>query len=168
MFMYLNESRSISIKKGTQLQSEGDKRIQSYYVVKGLLRSYIIDEKGKEHIFMFAPEGWIIGDLNALSNNDYTKLYIDALEDSEIIPLPNEIDLPSEDLKKGVLKLARRAGVLQNRILVQMSSSSEERYHFFVETYPHLFNRIPLKMIASYLGIAPQSLSRIRNQLTKA
>lgn len=162
----LNSLQNIS--KGTIIQSAGTKKLQSYYVVRGLLRSYIIDEKGKEHIFMFAPEEWVIGDLDALSNNTHTKLYIDALEDSEIIPIPNEINLPSTELKKGLIKLAKRAGVLQNRILMQMSSSSEERYHSFIDTYPVLFNRVPLKMIASYLGIAPQSLSRIRNKLSKS
>lgn len=158
-----------TIKKGEMLQMAGDKPMKAYHVKKGLLRSYIIDEKGKEHIFMFAPEGWIVGDMDAASQNAPSKLFIDALEDTELVIIEQRLDdFTLEELQNNVMKIIRRAGVLQNRVLMLMSSSAEERYQHFIDVYPQLLNRVPQKMIASYLGITPQALSRIRAEMAKS
>ncbi len=157
------------VKKGTIIQREGSLQLNSYAVVKGLLRSYIIDENGKEHIYMFAPEGWIIGDSHAAFIHGETRIFIDALEDSEITTLDLTIDnLSTEELKISLEKALRRLGVLQNRVLMQMSSSAWDRYQHFVEIYPDLLARVPQRMIASYLGITPQALSRIRGEWAKS
>ncbi|RJE74146.1 Crp/Fnr family transcriptional regulator [Reichenbachiella sp. MSK19-1] len=159
----------IRVKKGEILQMAGKSQAQSYAVVKGLLRSYMIDQKGKEHIFMFAPEGWIIGDIHAASSQTSTRLFIDVLEDSEIVPIRRSIDeLSLEDLKYGLVKALKRVGVLQNRVIMQMSSSAWERYQYFIDVYPDLLSRVPQKMIASYLGITPQALSRIRGEWARS
>lgn len=153
------------IKKGTILQKEGNYQFKSYAVKKGLLRSYMIDKQGKEHIFMFAPEGWIISDFYAAFNGAKTQLFIDVIEDSQVIEINKTInDLSTEQLKIGLQKALKRVGVLQNRIVMQMSSSAWDRYQYFIEIYPDLYSRIPQKMIASYLGITPQALSRIRSE----
>lgn len=73
-----------TVPKGKILQRTGDKSVKAFFVNKGLLRSYTIDENGKEHIFMFAPEDWLITDVELLSNHSEAMLYIDALEESEI------------------------------------------------------------------------------------
>ena len=161
-----------SIKKGTVLQSSGDEGHYSYFVREGLLRSYTIDEKGKEHVFMFAPEGWVIGDIESHTFDKPTVLYIDALEDCEIDVIDasffNFIDeLPSDALKSQVVKLQRRVSVLQHRVLMLLSANAAERYQEFIKTYPNITQRAPQKMIASYLGVTPEALSKIRGAIAK-
>lgn len=156
------------VKKGTIIQHAGDTSLNSYFVKEGLLRSYIIDDKGKEHIFLFAPEGWIAGDAYAVIQQNETQLFIEAIEDSEVYIIKDTLeDISFEDLKIGVQKILNRVGVLQNRVLMQMSSSAQERYQHFLDVYPGLTQRVPQRMIASYLGITPQALSRIRSNWPK-
>ena len=72
------------IKRKQLLQRKGDTHSKAYFVRKGLLKSYVLDEKGKEHIFMFAPENWIVTDINSVTNYGQTELFIQAIEDSEV------------------------------------------------------------------------------------
>lgn len=160
------------VKKGMTLQVSGENGLRSFFVKKGLLRSYIIDHKGKEHVYMFAPEGWIIGDVVSYSFETPTELYIDALEDSEIevidSKLIGEIDkLPKEALIQQINKLSRRVAVLQHRVLMLMSAKAADRYKEFLKTYPNIVQRVPQKMIASYLGITPEALSKIRGEMAR-
>ncbi|MEL6255715.1 MAG: Crp/Fnr family transcriptional regulator, partial [Bacteroidota bacterium] len=121
--------REIKIVKGQFLQKEGEYNTKGYIVKSGLLRSYSIDAKGKEHIFMFAPENWIIADTTP--PHLPSELYIDALEDTlAIVFKKGEEDNPD------VQKLFSRLNVLQKRIIMLMSASSIERYEHFIETYP--------------------------------
>ena len=132
-------------------------------VHKGLLRSFFVDEGGKEHTFMFAPEGWIIADLEASGFGRATRLAIEALEESEVElrPMLDRV-LEAQDAESQFKLMHRRAGALQRRVLMMMSTSALERYEFFLETYPQLGGRISQKLIASYLGITPQALSKLR------
>ena len=149
--------KRIEVKKGQILQRKGDLNSKVYQVEKGLLRSYAISDKGKEHIYMFAPEGWIIAD-NAYPDEP-CDLFIDALEDSILIK--KEKDIHEEH---DVLKLLKRMSVLQKRVVRLMSASAVERYEHFIETYPDIVQRVPQKMIASYLGITPEALSTVRSK----
>jgi hypothetical protein len=106
---------------------------------------------------MFAPEGWIIGD--NVSPEEPTTLFIDALEDSEVIVAVKDIDQ-----ENNAKKLLKRIEVLQQRIIQLMSSTALERYEHFVETYPDLSRRIPQRMIASYLGVTPEALSKVKRE----
>lgn len=172
-FQSLNlDQKKISVKKGTILQFQGDTVLRFYKVEKGLLRSYVLDEKAKEHTFLFAPEKWLIGDVHAFSKNLATELFIDALEDSELIVVntsrvEQNSQLTLEEYKVEFDKLLNRVGVLQERILMQMSSSALSRYQHFVRTYPDLAGRVSQKMIASYLGITPEALSKVRSDWMK-
>ncbi|MEM8901791.1 MAG: Crp/Fnr family transcriptional regulator [Bacteroidota bacterium] len=148
------------IQKGEILQAKGEINTKAYFVEKGLLRSYSIDEKGREHIFMFAPEGWIVGD--STLPEDPCELYIDALEDSEVIPLYKDVETTHDSTK-----LFNRLRVLQKRVIMLMSATALERYEHFLETYPDIVQRVPQRMIASYLGITPEALSNIKNQFRK-
>lgn len=164
--------RQKSVKKGTILQARGDQRHLSFFIRSGLLRSYTIDEKGKEHVFMFAPEGWVVGDLESHTFDTPTVLFIDALEDSEIDIIDTKTftlidDMPKEVLLEQVNKLVRRVSVLQNRVLMLMSANAADRYQEFIKTYPNVTQRVPQRMIASYLGITPEALSKIRGELAK-
>ncbi|MCP4522424.1 MAG: Crp/Fnr family transcriptional regulator [Cytophagales bacterium] len=165
-------SKTKSFKKGEFVQKAKDTNATSIYVKKGLLRSYIIDSSGKEYIYTFASEGWILGDLEALEFNSPVQLFIDCIEDSEVIFFNKEClfndDLPKEKLVKNIQLLFRRIGRLQRRVLMLMGAPAEERYKYFLEIYPELPNRIPQKMIASYLGIMPQTLSKIRSNLSQS
>lgn len=145
----------LAIKKGQILQRKGDINTKVYQVESGLLRSYSIDEKGKEHIFMFAPEDWLMAD-NVPADLP-ADLFIDALEDTVVIA-------GAKDFDKGhnTVKLIKRIGALQKRVIMLMSASAAERYEHFLITYPHISQRVPQRMIASYLGITPETLSRVR------
>lgn len=152
--------KSIPVTKGQILQGSGELNTKVFTVVSGLLRSYTIDQKGKEHIYMFAPENWIIGD-----NCEVTvpcDLFIDALEDSIIIETEKDVSKQNPNLKS----LFNRLAVLQKRIIMLMSSPAVERYEHFVQTYPDIIQRVPQKMIASYLGITPEALSRVRKEIS--
>lgn len=158
------------IAKGEILRRKGEKPEKFYFVKKGCLRSYAIDEKGKEHIFMFAPEGWIIGDIESHVKNMPTQLFVDAIEDSEIEVFDKKIvNLDTQLLqpKLALDKLTKRVAVLQKRIILLMSATLQERYLDFIQTYPEIVQRVPQKMIASYLGVTPEALSKIRNDLSK-
>ena len=148
------------VKKGEFLQREGELSTSVFYVKSGLLRSYTIDTEGKEHIFMFGSEGWIVAD--NVAQGEKGELFIDALEDSIVIPI-SKSDAPQSDFQK----LHKRIGVLQKRIIMLMSAPAIDRYNHFLETYPDIIQRVPQKMIASYLGITPQALSTIRGEIAR-
>ena len=149
--------KTVAIKKGEILQTRGEINTKAYYVKSGLLRSYAIDKKGKEHVFMFAPEGWIIAD--NIPPQQVSELFIDAIEPTVAVIINKE----NEDLPD-VKKLLNRLNVLQKRIIMLMSSSAIERYEHFIETYPDITQRVPQRMIASYLGITPEALSNVKRE----
>lgn len=151
----------ITVKKGTILQKSGELNTKVYKVVSGLLRSYSIDKKGKQHIFMFAPEGWIMAD-NVFPELP-CELYIDAIEDSVL-------EVYSKDLQKenkNTIAFIKRIAVLQKRVILLLSASAIERYEHFEITYPDIIKRVPQKMIASYLGITPEALSNVKSKRFK-
>ena len=151
----------MSAPKGTVLQPASVCPTHAFHVVSGLLRAYFVDEMGKEHTFMFAPEGWTIGDLEASGFEVSTRLIIEALEPSEVELMPfSELSRSMDDYE--ARRMVRRAGALQRRVLMMMSTSALERYEFFLSTYPQLEGRLSQRLIASYLGITPQALSRLR------
>lgn len=139
------------------MQRKGDLNTKVYQVESGLLRSYSIDEKGKEHIFMFASEGWIIAD--NIPPDQACDLFINALEDSVVFQKEKNFDLEQE-----TQKLIKRIEVLQKRVIMLMSAPAIERYEQFIQTYPDLVQRIPQRMIASYLGITPEALSTVKRK----
>jgi CRP-like cAMP-binding protein len=157
------------IRRRQYLIQEGDVVKYEHFVSKGCLRSYEIDEKGQEHVIQFAVEGWWTGDLQSFLSGDPTTLNIDALEDSEL----ELISKPAlEQLYERVPKFERYFRILiQNafistnrRVLNAMKLSALERYQAFISRYPDIEQRVPNHQIASYLGITPQSLSRVRSQ----
>jgi CRP-like cAMP-binding protein len=169
--MNLEEEELIFYKKGSILQCPGDESKMGYWVYKGLLRSYSVDSKGKEHNFMFAPENWIISDLESIEFHQPSILFIECMEDSWVKKIQRQFILQPSELHSGqnetIRLLARRVGVLQRRVLMLMSAPARERYLYFLDTYPELTHRLSLKHIASYLGITPEALSKIRRELVK-
>src|SRR4030095_5947476 len=160
------------MKKGDFHQREGEIAKYAAFVIKGCLRSYSIDTKGKEHIVQFAPENWWIGDINSAMNQVPSIYFIDAIENSEVLisdymsqkRMMEEIPEIAAQYRTG---LQKRAAAMDKRILNSLSASAEERYLSFLETYPSIATRVPQHMLASYLGISPETLSRIRKLGTK-
>lgn len=152
--------KKITVPKGQILQHAGELNSKIYVVKSGLLRSYSIDKKGKEHIFMFAPENWTIAD--SVSAELPSELIIEALEESELIVYQKNV-VPDIDVEP----LIKRINVLQKRIIMLMSSSAIERYEHFIETYSDIVQRVPQKMIASYLGVTPETLSAAKKDWYK-
>lgn len=150
--------KELDISKGQVLQRSGDLNTSIFVVKSGLLRSYTIDEKGKEHIFMFAPEGWIIAD--SLAADIPADLFIDALEDSVVI----QKEKVFEDHTHDTTKLLNRLGVLQKRIIMLISTPALDRYEHFIKTYPDIVQRVPQRMVASFLGITPEALSTVKRK----
>ncbi|MFV8338627.1 Crp/Fnr family transcriptional regulator [Flavobacterium sp. LB3P21] len=137
-----------------------------HFVVKGLLKSFYIDKSGKSHILQFAMEDWWITDNQGFYNNQNATLNIDCLEDAQTyyITLDNREKLCAELQKMEFFFLQKMTSgniALQNRILSLMSKNSEERYMQFIQLYPDLIHRIPKTLIASYLGISRETLSRL-------
>ncbi|MDG2448894.1 MAG: Crp/Fnr family transcriptional regulator [Saprospiraceae bacterium] len=161
-----SNAKTVHFKKGKILQSAGANTDVSFFVKEGLLRSYTIDEKGKEHIFMFASKGWLIADIESQEFHQPAELFIDCLEDSEVVVFDKRCfkiaNLTTDQLQRNTHLLSRRIAVLQRRVLMLMSASARERYEQFLISYPDLPNRVPQRMIASYLGVTPQALSTIR------
>lgn len=157
-----------SVRKGTVLQRGGDATSKVYFVKKGLLRSYTIDEKGKEHIFVFAPENWIISDGADFASP--CQLFIDVLEDS-VVEMVNkklfeEVYIPLTNISdtQRTAAMIKRISVLQERVILLMSTSAIERYEHFTKTYPQIMQRVPQRMIASYLGLTPEALSKVKSE----
>lgn len=158
-------------KKQFVLQ-EGDVCTQFNFVVRGCLRTYKIDEKGATHVLQFATENNWINDLGSFHGLKPSTLNIDALEDTVVlqISLGDLISLYKEAPKFDRIfrVLVENAFVrLQERLLQNISSTAEERYQSFLELYPHLINRLSQVQIASFIGVTPEFLSRLRNIRSK-
>ena len=157
-------------RKRQYFLQEGDVCKYQAFVEKGMLRSYTTDEKGNEHILQFASEGWWIADLSSYLTGDPSRFNIEALEDVELLLLSK----PSwETLLQTVPKFERYFRILiqnhliatQKRLMQSLVESAEEKYLRFIETYPDCLQRLPQHMIASYLGISRETLSRTRKQM---
>jgi CRP-like cAMP-binding protein len=159
------------LKKQFVLQ-HGDVCEYFNFVVRGCLRLYKVDNDGVYHILQFATENYWILDLTSFHKKQRALLNIDALEDTVVLRI-NYGDLIDLYLKAPKFDRIFRV-LLENHFMLQQqrmsqlfSSTAEERYQLFLETYPHLLNRLSQVQIASYLGITPEFLSRIRSRLTK-
>lgn len=158
------------IKKGEIILNPGDSCTHVFFVAIGLLRGYTIDASGKEHIIQFAPENWLISDRSSMLFNDKSELYIEAVEDSKIIMISEEFfnnlsELSSSFRNYNLFALNNHIRHLHKRINLLLSATAEVRYLDFIKLYPDVTLRVPQWMIASYLGITPESLSRVRKEL---
>lgn len=159
------------VAKGEIIQSAGQIPRKAIFVEKGCLRMYMIDAKIKERIINFAPETWWLSDTINMLNNTPSEYIIDAIEDSEILLLSpsahKEIleNIPgyASSFQSGIQK---HAAAKDKRIASSLNATAEEKYQYFLETYPTLLLRIPQHMLASYLGITPETLSRIRKKMS--
>ncbi|MBC7937525.1 MAG: Crp/Fnr family transcriptional regulator [Rhizobacter sp.] len=157
------------IRKKQLLTQEGDINQSAKFVLSGLLRMYSVDKNGFEHIIQFAPAGWWIGDLYSYHKQQPGNLFIDAIEDTEIVEISrNSIDILFEKIPKFerfFRILAENAlAAYQQRLSSNLNLPAKDRYGYFVELYPSLFLSLPQKYIASYIGVTPEFLSKMLNQ----
>ena len=160
------------LTKGEYLFREGEIDRHLAFVNKGCLRYYLIDKDGDEHTIYFALENWWIGDMQSFFSETATPYSMQALEDCELFAFTREkfqyaIDniKPYERFYKTMVP--RSYAAMQQRFAQNSAQSAEERYLSLLKKQPEVFQRVPQYLIASYLGIKPQSLSRIRKKLSE-
>lgn len=159
------------LRKKQYLLQEGEICKCLSFVSKGLLKSYFMDEKGNEHINMFAFEGWWISDFNSFINQETSVLNIDAIEETELLMITRE---DYENLMLAIPVMDRYFRILyQNslvtkdyRLIVSNSFTAEEKYTQFAQKNPEVIRRVPHNLIASFLGLAPETVSRIRKKIS--
>ena len=163
----------VVVNKKTLLIQPNDSVTKEYYVVKGCLKAYYLDESGNKHILQFAIEDWWISDFEAFFKNEPANLYIEAIEDSVLLSINKTV---LEELYVRIpqferffrLKTEGAFVSLRARILDSLQKSNKERYLKFCELYPKIEKRVTNYHIANYLGIKPESLSRIRKEINKS
>ncbi|NII29198.1 Crp/Fnr family transcriptional regulator [Pseudoflavitalea sp. X16] len=159
-------------RKKQYVLQEGNVCTHIYFVIRGCLRMYKIDEQGGLHILQFATENWWVNDLGSFHGVRPSALNIDALEDTVVLQISRDdlislyTQAPKFDRIFRVL-MENSFVRLQDRLLQTISSTAEERYQSFIDVYPHLVNRLSQVQIASFLGITPEFLSRLRNKRSK-
>src|SRR5262245_8134302 len=162
----------LTLRRGEFLQRAGEVAKYTGFVAAGCMRKYLIDAAGKEHIVSFAPENWWVTDGVSLESGTPSQFFIDAIEDSDLLlidPVSHEeivgrVPGYAAAYRRGV---SRAAAARDNRIARALSASPRERYLEFLEVYPSIAARVPQWMLASYLGVAPETISRIRNALAR-
>jgi len=160
------------IRKNQYLLEEGEPSNFLGFVAKGSFRLFRVGEDGQEHIMKFAIENWWISDFASFMNGRPSTCFIEALEDSELILITKanwETLLKTMPNFQGMVDQlsAKNFEAHQNRIFSNISEPAEKRYENFVNQFPSIYNRIPLYMIASFLGLTRETLSRIRKQSVK-
>ncbi|HTF29034.1 MAG TPA: Crp/Fnr family transcriptional regulator [Flavitalea sp.] len=159
-------------RKKQYVHQEGQIYTEMSFVVRGCLRMYKIDEKGSTHVLQFAVENYWIMDLGSFHGEKHSMLNIDALEDTVVLQISRPdlvfIYLAAPKFDRIFRVLLENSFIrLQDRLLQNISSTAEDRYNSFLEVYPHMLNRLSQVQIASFLGITPEFLSRLRNKKTK-
>lgn len=159
-------------RKRQYVLQEGDVCNQFNFIVRGCLRMYKVDDKGNTHILQFAAENWWLSNIGSFHERKPSELNIDALEDTMVLQISHENLLllyttaPKFDRIFRVL-IENSFLALQKRLLQNISSTAEERYNSFSDSYAHLTNRLPQTQVAAFLGITPEFLSRLRSKQSK-
>lgn len=164
---------SMRLQKGQALLREGEVCNHVFFVEKGLLRAFTIDDLGKEHIVQFASEGGFICERNSLFFNEPSVFCIEAIEATQVVSMERDFPCMASEINPAYLRfndrlLNNHIRHLQKRLVLMLGATAEARYRYFLEQYQDLTTRVPQWMIASYLGITPESLSRVRSAMANA
>lgn len=157
-----------AFKKGQFLLYQGTSKANTYFVNRGSLKTYLVDQSGIEHILSFSPKGWWAGDLRAFYQAEPSQLNIEAIIDSEVLILSQEdregLYAYSAKFERFFRILAERAFInLQDRVLESLTLTAMERYQKFVRRYPDALHVLPQKQIAAFIGVTPEFLSRAKS-----
>lgn len=158
------------LRKRQYLLQEGDICKQLSFVSKGAVKSYTVDERGNEHINLIGWEGWWISDFESFICGNEAILHIDAIEDTELLLISREdyermlSEVPV--MERYFRILYQNSLVTKDRRLISSNTyTAEEKYRQLMETYPFISHRIPQNLIASYLGLTPETISRVKKKL---
>ena len=168
-FCHLFKPKTI-LKKNFLLR-EGEVCQFEEFITKGLFRVFHIDNNGFEQILYFAMENWWITDIDSFTNEKPSQLFIEAIEDSEVLLISKtDKELAYTNLPK-IEKLLRIMTqkthvALQRRMIDNLSKTADQRYQDFIKKYPQLFQRLTNLQIAAYLGISHEFLSKIRKKIS--
>ncbi len=160
--------KKISLDKGSILLGEGEIVLNQYFVTSGCLRTYFIDNSGKEHTLQFAIKDWWISDYTAFFSGTKSIMSIECLQDATLYRMSRS---RMEVLYRNIpqletffrKKMEGGFATLQKRVLSNLADSAEARYLSFLNTYPGIERNVKNYHIASYLGVTTATLSRIRN-----
>ena len=164
--------RTTRVKKRQFIDQPGYVSSYRNYVVKGAFRSFFVDTEGKEHTVQIAIEDWFVSDFYSYITQTPATLFVEALEDSILFQMKYE-DIEGLCAKNHKISeyfritTERAFAFSRKRMLSNLSKTAEERYLEFIQRYQGISQRVPLKVIASYLGISPEFLSKIRSQKTQ-
>lgn len=170
--LFLSKTETRQYKAKTILHHAGEICRHSYFVNSGLLRSFNINDNIVEHVLHFACEGWWIGDMYSLLSQKPGNLFIEVMEDAEVVLLAKE---DQEALYFEIPKLERFFRILtenslvahQERLMDNLSLSAEDRFDKFCKRYPTLTQRVPQKQIASYIGVTPEFFSKMKSRMLR-
>ncbi|WP_310558678.1 Crp/Fnr family transcriptional regulator [Flavobacterium sp.] len=171
-FLFLSKTTTHKYKAKTVLLNAGEVANYTYFVNSGVLRSFNINDNIVEHVLSFACSGWWISDMYSLLSQKPGNLFIQVLEDAEVVLLSKE---NQEALYKEIPKLERFFRILtenslvahQERLMDNLSLTAEERFQKFCRKYPDLIQKVPQKQIASYLGVTPEFFSKMKSKLLR-
>lgn len=170
--LFLSKTETQHYKAKTILLSAGEVCKNSYFVNSGVLRSFNINDNIVEHVLSFACSGWWISDMYSLLSQKPGNLFIQVLEDAEIVLLSKE---NQEILFQEIPKLERFFRILtenslvayQERLMDNLSLTAEERFEKFCSKYPTLIQKVPQKHIASYIGVTPEFFSKMKSKILR-
>ena len=160
------------LRKKQYLLQEEDVCKYIAFIEKGAMRAYTVDDKGTEHIVQFALEGWLISDLYSFLTSEPATYNIDALENAELLLISKAAHeellqkMPKYETYTRVQLTGAYIAMLR-RLTSIISLPLEERYNYFTSLYPDIVQRVPQHMIASYMGLTPETLSRVRKRLAQ-
>jgi CRP-like cAMP-binding protein len=170
--LFLSKTEIHHYKAKTILLNSGTICKHSYFVNSGILRSFNINDNIVEHVLTFACEGWWIGDMYSLLSQKPGNLFIEVLEDAEVVLLSKE---NQDILYREIPKLERFFRILtenslvanQERLMDNLSLTAEDRFEKFCKKYPTLIQKIAQKQIASYLGVTPEFFSKMKSKMLR-
>ena len=170
--LFLSKTETKQFKTKTILLSAGEVATCTYFVNSGILRSFNINDNIIEHVLHFACEGWWIGDMYSYISEKPGNLFIEVLEDAEVVIITKE---NHQKLYQEIPKLERFFRILaenslvshQERLMDNLSLTAEERFEKFCSKYPTLILKVPQKQIASFIGVTPEFFSKMKAKLLK-
>ena len=170
--LFLSKTETKFVKAKTILLSSNEIAKHTYFVNSGILRSFNINDNIIEHVLHFACEGWWIGDMYSYISEKPGNLFIEVLEDAEIVSISKE---NHQQLYREIPKLERFFRILaenslvshQERLMDNLSLTAEERFEKFCAKYPTLIQKVPQKQVASFIGVTPEFFSKMKSRMLR-